>query len=121
MSQEPDLVVYFLVLLKKGPLWSPESTPEVEATQAAHLANIRALAEQGKLLLAGPFVDSPVDELRGLFILAAESHAEALALTRADPAVQAGRLAMDVIPWATQRGQLPGGLELAAYVAGRGE
>ncbi len=123
MTQPPehDLVIYFLVLLKKGPIWSAESSPEIEATQAAHLAHIDRLAEQGKLLLAGPFVDSPLDELRGLFILAADSYAEAVALTQADPAVQAGRLVMDVIPWATQRGQLPGGLEPAAYLAARGE
>lgn len=117
---EPDLVVYFLVLLKKGPIWSPESTPETEATQVAHLAHIEALHEQGKLLLAGPFIDSPVDELRGLFVLAVASQEEAIALTQADPAVQAGRLVMDVIPWATARGQLPGGIDLADFVAGRG-
>ncbi len=118
-APQPDLVVYFLVLLKKGPIWSPEVTPEVEARQAAHLANIARLHAEGKLLLAGPFIDPPDDDLRGLFILAAGSLAEAVALTQADPAVQAGRLAMEVIPWATARGQLPGGVALEEYLAGR--
>ena len=118
-SPEPDLVVYFLVLLKKGPIWTPESTPEIEATQAAHLAYMADLHAQGKLLLAGPFIDSPVDDLRGMTVLAVESHAEALAITAADPAVQAGRLTMEVIPWATARGQLAGGIDLAAFLAAR--
>jgi uncharacterized protein YciI len=116
----PDLVVYFLVLLKKGPIWSPEVTPEGEAGQAAHLANINRLHAEGKLLLAGPFIDSPDENLRGLFILAAGSLAEAVALTQADPAVQTGRLAMEVIPWASERGELPGGLDLNDFLRQRG-
>lgn len=116
---EPDLVIYFLVLLRKGPIWSPESTPETEATQAKHLAYMDALHAQGKLLLAGPFIDSPVDDLRGMTVLAVGSLDEATAITQADPAVQAGRLVMDVIPWATARGQLAGGIDLADFLAQR--
>ncbi|GAB4571564.1 MAG: hypothetical protein Kow0077_08560 [Anaerolineae bacterium] len=119
-DREESLVVYFLVLLRKGPRWTPESTPEIEATQAAHLAYMDRLHAEGKLLLAGPFIDSPVDDLRGLTVLAAESHEEALALTAGDPAVQAGRLTMDVIPWATAAGQLAkDGIPLPAFLAAR--
>jgi uncharacterized protein YciI len=120
-APQPELVVYFLVLLRKGPIWSPEVTPESAMTQEAHLAHIRRMAEQGKLLLAGPFIESPVDDLRGLFLLAADSLEEAQALTRADPAVQAGRLIMDVIPWATQRGQLKDGIPLQQFLSNPAE
>jgi uncharacterized protein YciI len=87
---------YVMAFLKAGPNRGGDPE-EVRATQAAHLAYMRQLAVDGKLVLAGPFMDS--GELRGIFILAVEDMAEAEALTGADPAVQAGRLAMELKPW----------------------
>jgi hypothetical protein len=36
----PGMCVYYLVLLRRGPVWTPEETPELERLQEAHLANI---------------------------------------------------------------------------------
>ena len=67
-----------------------------------HRANIRRLADEGKLILAGPFVhgdDAPKDALAGIFIFDVESLKEAKALTATDPAINAGRFTIEVLPW----------------------
>jgi uncharacterized protein len=75
-----------------------EYTPEQRAEiQKGHMATINRLAEEGKLLLAGPFIDGK--EKRGIFIFNVESKAAAEALTLTDPAIQAGVLKMELIEW----------------------
>ena len=34
----PNMTIYYIFLLKKGPTWSPDETPEINALQDAHLA-----------------------------------------------------------------------------------
>jgi uncharacterized protein YciI len=55
------------------------------------------MAKEGKLAIAGPFLDR--GELRGMYIFNVESVAEAEALTKTDPAIQAGALVMELHPW----------------------
>jgi uncharacterized protein len=55
---------------------------------AGHFANMGKLADEGHLVLAGPFVNA--SPKRGLFILNTESMEEASQWVKADPAVQAG-------------------------------
>lgn len=88
---------YFLALLHKGPTWAPGESPEVLALQEGHMANIRRLAEAGKLVLAGPFEEA--GDLRGLFVLDAASLEEARALCDSDPAIAAGRLRAEIFAW----------------------
>ena len=87
---------YVMAFLKLGPN-RERSEQEAAELQAAHLANISALAEQGKLVLAGPFMDS--GEIRGIYIFDVDSVEEAEELTNSDPAVQAGSLVMELKPW----------------------
>ncbi|AKS42535.1 YciI family protein [Wenzhouxiangella marina] len=87
---------YVMAFLSAGPERG-QDPDETQAIQAAHLAHIRQMAEDGKLVMAGPFMDG--GELRGIFIFAVDSVEEAEALTQADPAVQAGRLVMELKPW----------------------
>ncbi len=101
----PNMTVYFLRLLKRGPLWTPEVTPEIERLQAAHLAYGQKLLEAGKLILNGPLLDN--GDLRGVSIMRVGSLEEARALAEADPSVQAGRLIAEVHPWMVQKGVLP--------------
>jgi len=96
---------YFIALLRRGPKWTPEQNPETAKLQEAHMANIRELARQRKLVLAGPFEDGK--ELRGVFIFRVPSIADATTLTSGDPAVNAGRLAFDIHPWQVPKGNLP--------------
>jgi len=88
---------YYLGLIKRGPAWTPGDTPEIRALQEGHMANIRKLGAEGKLLLAGPFTDG--GDLRGLFLFEVATLEEAKALCETDPAVKAGRLVVEVHPW----------------------
>jgi uncharacterized protein YciI len=99
------LTTAYLALLTRGAKWTPERTPATEELQKAHLANIKRLAEMKKLVVAGPFGDN--GQLRGIFVFKVASIDEARALTETDPAVQAGRLAIDIHPWLVPEGILP--------------
>ena len=102
------MALYYVYLLRKGPTWSGESTPEVDALQAAHLANKRQLREEGKLVLNGPLLDSfQLDgELRGIGVLKAGSMDQARAWAATDPMVQAGWLAFELHAWMVPEGIL---------------
>ena len=95
----------FLAFLTRGEKWTPEKTPATEEIQKGHMANINRLAEMKKLIAAGPFGDN--GRLRGIFVFRVDSLEEAKNLTASDPAVQAGRLAMDIHPWMVPEGILP--------------
>jgi uncharacterized protein YciI len=88
--------VYVMAFLKKGPNRNQDSV-EAARLQAAHLANIHRMAGEGFLVLAGPFMDD--GDLRGIYVFNVSTVEEARALTVTDPAVKAGRLAMELHPW----------------------
>jgi uncharacterized protein YciI len=87
---------YVVAFLKRGPN-RPADRARAEELQKAHLKNIGRMAAQGKLALAGPFLDD--GELRGIYVFCVDSLAEAEALTRSDPAIQAGSLVMELKEW----------------------
>jgi uncharacterized protein YciI len=95
----------YLGFLYRGDKWTPEKTPATEELQRAHLANIVRLAEMKKLVVAGPFGDDTA--LRGIFVFRVASIDEARELAATDPAVQAGRLKIDMHPWLVPNGILP--------------
>jgi uncharacterized protein YciI len=99
------MMTAYLAFLVRGEKWTPERTPQTEEIQKAHLANIGRLAEMKKLVVAGPFGDN--GNLRGIFVFRVNSLEEARSLTLTDPAVQAGRLALDLHPWLVPEGILP--------------
>jgi uncharacterized protein YciI len=105
----PNMTIYYLFLLKKGPTWSPRGTPEIEALQQAHLANLRRLGEIGKLVLNGPLLDSFAvsGEIRGVGVLKTDSLAEAQELLSTDPMVKVGRLIFEVHTWMVEKNILP--------------
>ncbi len=95
---------YVFGLLLRGPKWTKEVTEETKKLQDGHMANINRLAQAGKLVLAGPFVDD--GDLRGVFIFKVPTLAEAQALTDTDPAVAAGRLKIELHRWMVPEGTL---------------
>jgi uncharacterized protein YciI len=93
----PELELYHVGFLKKGPAWTATQTDETRQIQSAHMAHINKMASSGKLVAAGPVLDD--GDLRGLFVFKVSSLEEAKALTSSDPAVKSGRLAFEVLPW----------------------
>lgn len=109
LAKSMDRAVYYVYLLKKGPTWSPDPTPEIEALQEAHLANLHRLGEEGKLVLNGPLLDAfqLSGEIRGIGVLKAGSLAEAQEWIGTDPMVRVGRLVFELHAWMVAKGVLP--------------
>jgi uncharacterized protein YciI len=63
------------------------------------------MQREGKMIMAGPLTDG--GQLRGLTVFRVATLAEAKALAEADPAVQAGRLAVEVYSWLVSESILP--------------
>ncbi len=87
---------YVMAFLKTGPNRDHDSATAAQL-QRAHLDNIFRLADEGKLVLAGPFLDK--GDIRGIYVFNVKTIEEAAALTATDPAIQAGRLVMELHPW----------------------
>jgi uncharacterized protein YciI len=105
----PNMTLYYVFLLKKGPTWTGEETPDTDTLQEAHLANMRRLASLGKLVINGPLLDSFAvsGELRGIGVLKTSSFEEAQGLISTDPMVKAGHLVFDLHVWMVDKGILP--------------
>lgn len=78
---------YVLVILVTGKK-KIEDAAERNKIFRGHFQNMERLADNGKLVLAGPFVDA--EPKRGLFILNVATLEDAEALVKTDPAVKAG-------------------------------
>ena len=96
-----DLKSYQMVFLYRGENRGQDSL-ETEKIQSAHLANIQRLMDEGKMIVAGPFLDN--QDLRGIFIFDCESVDEVEDLLNTDPAIIAGRLRYEIRPWMTAKG-----------------
>jgi uncharacterized protein YciI len=99
-----EMTTYYFGLITRGPNAGTGTPEERQQIQAAHLANIKRLADAGKILVAGPFADN--GEWRGIFIYKCASLEEAQALAATDPAVAAGRLKVEIHPWMTAKGYI---------------
>ncbi|HTR96175.1 MAG TPA: YciI family protein [Trebonia sp.] len=94
-----DLEAFELVLLRR-----PASAPdypdeELERIQREHLAYHARLRESGDVVTNGPVDGQPDPSLRGLTFYRTGSVERARELAEADPAVLAGRLAVDIMTW----------------------
>ena len=96
-ADEYGMKMYVMAFLKSGPNrdHSPEQAAEL---QKAHLANIVRMAEAGQLVLAGPFGKND-QGIQGIYIFNVPTIEEAETLTNSDPAIKAGRLVMELLPW----------------------
>ena len=87
---------YVMAFLKEGPNTDMDSATAAQL-QRAHLDNIFRMADEGKLAVAGPFLDG--GDLKGVYVFNVSTIEEAQALTETDPAIKAGRLVMELHPW----------------------
>jgi uncharacterized protein YciI len=87
---------YTLVLLKTGPV-KIEDKKIVDSLFKGHLANIVRLADEGKLVVAGPLGKN--DKYRGIFILTVDTVEKAIELLDSDPAIHEKLLEPEIIHW----------------------
>ncbi len=95
-ADDYGMKAYVMAFLKTGPNRDLDSAATAKL-QEAHLKNIFRMADEGKLLIAGPFMDDT--DIRGIYIFDVRSVEEAKKLTESDPAIKAGSLVMELHPW----------------------
>jgi uncharacterized protein YciI len=98
---EYEMRTYVLGFLYRGPN-SVEDAEQSRVLQAAHLANIGRLAREGKIILAGPFLDK--GDLRGVFLFDTDSIETAEGWCATDPTIRAGALRVELKPWHSAKG-----------------
>ena len=94
-----------LVLLMLRPDAPEHTDDEAAALQDRHLAFRAKLRDDGYLIAGGPLVDQDDERLRGVSIMACDPET-ARRLSNDDPAVQAGRLAVEVMTWMVPAGNV---------------
>jgi uncharacterized protein YciI len=87
---------YVLVILKTGPTNVPAGKERDEIFKG-HFANIHRLADEGKLVVAGPFGDG--GDWRGLFIFNVGTIEDAKKLTESDPVIKSGVMVAEYHKW----------------------
>lgn len=80
------------------------SESEGQRLQKEHLAYMDALHKEGKLIMAGPFLEDTA--WRGVVVYRVATVEEAKQLAAGDPLVKVGRLVIDARPWMTLKGIL---------------
>lgn len=102
----PDAFDVYTVVVLRRPAEAPEMSDEdLDALQARHLAYRAELGRKGMLVANGPFDEQSDPSYRGMSVFACDP-AEAARLSDADPSVEAGRLAYDVMEWWVRAGSL---------------
>ena len=99
MGAGMNLEAYELVVLRRPADATPYDDATLERIQREHLAYHAELRAAGQVVTNGPLTDQPDESLRGLTFYRTGSLDEARRLAEADPAVKAGRLAVDVMTW----------------------
>jgi len=95
-ADEHGMKTYVLAVLKTGKA-RIEDKNKINNLQTAHLKNIIRLSEEGKLVLAGPFLDG--GNSRGLYVFDVRTIEEAKKLTETDPAIRSGIFEFELYLW----------------------
>ena len=106
-----ELDAYEMVFLLR-PQDAPDyDEPTLDRIQREHLAFHAELRARGEVVTNGPLIDPPDESLRGITIYRTGSLDRARQLAEQDPAVRAGRLAVQAMVWWCPSGTMvrPGG------------
>lgn len=96
-ADEYGMKQYVFCILKTGS--NTTATPDEKKKYfEGHMANINKLAEEGKLVVAGPFMKNDRN-YRGIFIFNCSTIEEAQKLVETDPAVKAKIFEVELTPW----------------------
>lgn len=96
-GNDNGMKTYVFCLLKTG---TNTTATKEEKTKyfEGHMANINRLADEGKLIVAGPFMKNDKN-YRGIFIFNVATVEEAQGLVETDPAVKAKIFEAELTPW----------------------
>jgi uncharacterized protein YciI len=94
-----DLEAFELVLLRRPGNAPDYPDEELERIQREHLAYHARLREAGQVVTNGPVEGQPDPSLRGLTFYRTGSLERSRLLAEDDPAVRAGRLAVELMTW----------------------
>ena len=97
---------FILVLLVRPPNAPEIPKAELDQLQGEHMANIRRLHAEGKLLKAGPTEDQSGRNVRGIFILTTDSVEKAREWVGSDPLIKRGSLVAEYLKWYVEKGSL---------------
>jgi uncharacterized protein YciI len=97
-ADEYGMKAYTIVMLKTGST-KIDDKEKLSRLMEGHLANIGKLSEEGKIIVAGPFLEQNKQTFRGMFIFNTKSKEEAEKWVKTDPAVQAGVFGYEIFPW----------------------
>lgn len=89
---------YYVVFLRPAADRKTLTKEEGERIQAAHMANIHQMAQDGVLVSAGPF-DDATRTISGVFIFKVDSLEKAQAIAEKDPTVVEHRNTVDAHAW----------------------
>lgn len=89
---------YTIVMLTTGTAHI-EDKAQMSELMKGHMNNIGKLANEGKIVVAGPFLEKNKENYRGMFIFNTKSKEEAEQWVKTDPAVQAGVFSYEIFPW----------------------
>lgn len=87
---------YVMCFLKTGPTKVDDAAKRTELMKG-HFGMINRLANEGKLILAGPFMSG--GEFRGIYLFDVKTVEEAQKLTEADPSIKEGYFRVEFIKW----------------------
>jgi len=89
---------YTIVMLTTGSA-KFEDKAKMGELMKGHMTNIGKLADEGKIIVAGPFLEKNKENYRGMFIFNTKSKEEAESWVKTDPAVAAGIFSYEIFPW----------------------
>jgi uncharacterized protein YciI len=92
---------FLFVFLNTNPNKPELPKEQVDSIMAGHMANINRLAEEGKLIAAGPFYGGG-----GIFVLSTASTDSGRSWLKSDPGVRANRWIIEMIPYVPRIGSV---------------
>ncbi|AZB01153.1 hypothetical protein EG359_16725 [Chryseobacterium joostei] len=97
-ADQYGMKAYTIVMLTTGSAKIEDKT-QMSTLMKGHMTNIGKLANEGKIIVAGPFLEKNKENYRGMFIFNTKSKEEAEQWVKTDPAVQAGVFSYEIFPW----------------------
>lgn len=101
LDKQFEMKQYYLVFLKAGDNRTQDSATTSQIMKG-HLAHLTEMYENDKMSLCGPMMSE--NEIKGVCVYHINDSTEVRRLAESDPAVRAGRLRVEILPWYSAKG-----------------